>query len=56
LIRKLQEKFKKLLSFSPPIFYGRGFFQYSFGMVPKRVPINVVFGKPIKVEKIEKPT
>lgn len=25
-------------------------------MVPKRVPINVVFGKPISIEKNENPT
>ncbi|KAL5236281.1 hypothetical protein ACI65C_003691 [Semiaphis heraclei] len=34
---------------------GRGFFQYSFGIVPRRHPIVTVVGKPIDVPKIAKP-
>ncbi|KAL4107629.1 hypothetical protein QTP88_017949 [Uroleucon formosanum] len=34
---------------------GRGFFQYSFGVVPRRHPIVTVVGKPIDVPKIVKP-
>ncbi|KAF0762384.1 2-acylglycerol O-acyltransferase 2-A-like [Aphis craccivora] len=34
---------------------GRGFFQYSFGIVPRRHPIVTVVGKPIDVPKIVKP-
>ncbi len=55
-LRKFQKWFEKNLSFSPPIFYGRGFFQYHFGLLPYRRPLNVVVGKPIRVEKIEEPT
>jgi len=30
------------LQIAPVIFFGRGIFQYSFGMLPKRMPITVV--------------
>ena len=40
----------------PPAFCGRGFFQYNFGLLPKRHPITTVIGAPIKVEKILNPT
>jgi len=57
LLRRFQEGAKSLLSFSPVIFFGRGIFQYSFGILPHRRPINVVIGSPIPVEKaIECPT
>ncbi|XP_050440929.1 2-acylglycerol O-acyltransferase 2-A-like [Adelges cooleyi] len=35
---------------------GRGLFQYSFGIVPRRHPIHTIVGKPIDVPKIENPT
>lgn len=56
LLRKFQNWFKDTISFSPPIFYGRGIFQYNFGLVPYRKPLNIVVGKPIPVPKIENPT
>jgi hypothetical protein len=31
-------------------------FNYRFGILPYRIPINVVVGKPIPVEKVESPT
>lgn len=34
---------------------GRGFFQYSFGIVPRRHPVVTVVGKPIDIPKIVKP-
>ena len=40
----------------PVLFFGRGIFQYSFGLLPNRKKITVVVGKPISVEKIEEPT
>jgi hypothetical protein len=33
-------------------FFGRGVFQYSWGIVPHRTPIHVVVGRPIPVEKV----
>ena len=55
-LRFIQEKFKKLTSFTLPIICGRGIFNYSFGILPHRKPITTVVGRPIIVEKIEKPT
>jgi hypothetical protein len=55
-IKKLQREITKLTSFSPPLFHGRGVFQYTFGLLPYRKPITTVVGKPIQVEKVDKPT
>lgn len=41
---------------TPMLFHGRGVFNYTFGYLPYRVPLNVVVGKPIPVKKIESPT
>ena len=51
-LRKFQETFKKIAGFSPPIFYGRGVFNYTFGFLPHRRPINTV-GKPLNKFKSE---
>ncbi|TKR72636.1 hypothetical protein L596_020053 [Steinernema carpocapsae] len=55
-IRTVQTKIKEILGFSPVLFLGRGIFNYSFGLLPYRKPINIVFGAPISVEKVEDPT
>jgi 2-acylglycerol O-acyltransferase 2 len=55
-LRYIQEKFKKFTSFTLPIISGRGIFNYTFGILPHRKPITSVVGKPIIVNKIEKPT
>ncbi len=55
-LRRFQNWFEKKFTFSPPIFYGRGIFQYTFGLLPHRRPLNVVVGKPIEVAKVENPT
>ena len=44
------------MAFSPPVLFGRGIFQYNWGIVPYRKPLHVVVGKPIKVHKNENPT
>uniref|UniRef100_A0A914CZ44 diacylglycerol O-acyltransferase n=1 Tax=Acrobeloides nanus TaxID=290746 RepID=A0A914CZ44_9BILA len=41
-LRKFQDSFKKFFGFSPPLFFGRGIFQYSFGLMPYRTPITTV--------------
>ncbi|ETO28625.1 hypothetical protein RFI_08505 [Reticulomyxa filosa] len=51
-IRKLQEKLQQRLGFAIPIFRGRGVFQYNFGLLPNRIPIDIVFGEPIKCPKL----
>jgi len=41
----------------PLIFmHGRGVFNYKYGLIPYRVPITVVVGKPIRVEQNAKPS
>jgi hypothetical protein len=41
-LRRKQEKFMKVVGFTFPVFYGRGIFQYSFGLLPVRKPLIVV--------------
>ena len=41
-IRKFQARMTKLLGFSVPVFHGRGIFNYTFGILPYRKPINTV--------------
>nr|XP_006627832.1 PREDICTED: 2-acylglycerol O-acyltransferase 2 isoform X1 [Lepisosteus oculatus] len=55
-LRWLQERLQKMMGVSLPLFHARGVFQYSFGLIPYRKPIFTVVGKPIKVERNEKPT
>ncbi|XP_780610.3 2-acylglycerol O-acyltransferase 2 [Strongylocentrotus purpuratus] len=54
--RWIQQQTTRFFGFSIPIFYGRGVFQYSFGFLPFRKELNTVVGKPISVEKMEKPS
>ncbi|XP_069496159.1 2-acylglycerol O-acyltransferase 2 [Ambystoma mexicanum] len=55
-LRRTQEKLRKLMGVSLPLFHARGVFQYNFGLLPYRRPIYTVVGKPIKVEHIQNPT
>ena len=52
LLRRFQLWF--LAKTSVPLFFyfGRGIFQYSWGIVPHRTPINIVIGAPIPVTKV----
>ncbi|XP_032681289.1 2-acylglycerol O-acyltransferase 2-B-like [Odontomachus brunneus] len=56
LFRRFQHYIRKSIGLAPVIFSGRGFFQYSFGLIPKRAPISVVVGSPIELPKIAQPT
>ncbi|XP_064615170.1 2-acylglycerol O-acyltransferase 2-A-like [Liolophura sinensis] len=55
-LKAIQIRLTKMLGFSPPIFHGRGIFNYTFGLIPYRKPIHTVVGKPIDVEKTPEPT
>lgn len=55
-LRSLQVWWKKQFGFSPPVFSGRGIFNYNFGLLPFRRPVNTVVGAPIAVERIDQPT
>lgn len=41
-LRKLQEFLRKVTGIAPIMFIGRGFFQYNFGLVPRRSPVTTV--------------
>ena len=41
-LRQWQTKVKELMGFAPPLFCGRGVFQYTFGLLPHRRPIYTV--------------
>lgn len=55
-LRRLQEGFKRITGVAPIMVNGRGLFQYSFGLVPRRRPLTTVVGAPIVTEKRENPT
>ncbi|KAK4698038.1 hypothetical protein P7C71_g128, partial [Lecanoromycetidae sp. Uapishka_2] len=55
LIHKTQLIVKKVLGFTVPLFHARGVFNYDVGMMPYRRPLNVVVGRPIKVNQSSKP-
>lgn len=55
-LRAFQEFCKRWTGIAPAVFIGRGFFQYSFGLIPRRHPITTVVGAPIDTEKIEMPS
>ena len=50
-IKVLQEWLTTTVRWPLPYFMGRGIFQYSFGILPKRIPLTVVVGNPIRVEE-----
>lgn len=55
MMRIFQKAFLNLTGVYLPILNGRGFFQYSFGLIPRRHAITTVIGAPIEVNKIESP-
>lgn len=48
LMRRYQEFVKRTTGVAPIFFNGRGMFQYSYGVIPKRTPITTV-GECIKI-------
>ncbi|XP_054168762.1 2-acylglycerol O-acyltransferase 1-like [Oppia nitens] len=55
-MRKIQQLLTKYLGFSPPLFHGRGVFQYNYGFIPFRKSITTVVGEPIDITKVKNPT
>lgn len=37
-----QDRLQSIVGFAMPLFHARGVFQYSFGLMPYRKPINTV--------------
>lgn len=57
IIGRIQIWLKENYSFTVPLFFARGVFNYDFGLLPFRHPVNVVVGNPIHIkEKIDHPT
>lgn len=54
IVRKIQNQLQNRMGFAIPLFHGRGIFQYNYGLLPKRIPIDVVFGRPIACPKMSK--
>lgn len=52
LVYQFQIFLKNNLGWTLPIVISRGIFNYDFGILPYRKPINVVFGKPIKISRL----
>ncbi|XP_022202789.1 2-acylglycerol O-acyltransferase 2-A [Nilaparvata lugens] len=52
----LQEIIRNISGIAPCIPIGRGLFQYSFGLMPRRHSVTTVVGKPIDVVKSENPS
>ncbi|KAE8604390.1 hypothetical protein XENTR_v10014696 [Xenopus tropicalis] len=55
-LRCVQERLQKIMGFAMPLFHARGIFQYSFGLMPYRMPIHTVVGRPIPVKQTLHPT
>ncbi|KAH9599488.1 Diacylglycerol acyltransferase [Trypanosoma melophagium] len=56
LWKRIERTLRKYTTFAIPIFVGRGWFNYGFGILPHRRPIVVVVGAPLIVPKIPNPT
>lgn len=55
-VRKIQEIIKKYTTLAPVLFNGRGYFQQSFGLIPRRHPITLVIGEPIDCTQTASPS
>ncbi|KAG5477041.1 hypothetical protein LSCM1_05379 [Leishmania martiniquensis] len=55
-IRYLMALCRQYVGFVVPLVRGRGFFNFSYGLLPHRRPIVVVVGEPLEVPRIPNPT
>jgi 2-acylglycerol O-acyltransferase 2 len=51
-LRKIQDRLQKKMGFALPFIRGRGIFNYRFGLLPHRRPINVMVGAPIDLPRV----
>ncbi|TMW62429.1 hypothetical protein Poli38472_005047 [Pythium oligandrum] len=56
LLRSIQQSFLRVFKFSPPVPVGVGVLGCPIGVMPRRVPLHIVTGKPIPVPLIETPS
>ena len=52
-LRSCQERVRRVIGFATPLFRGRGVFNYRFGVLPHRSPVDVRCGELITVQKAE---
>jgi len=50
-VHKFQLLVKRYLGFTIPLFHARGVFNYDVGLLPYRRPLNIVVGRPVRVEQ-----
>ncbi|KAB8337209.1 hypothetical protein FH972_021511 [Carpinus fangiana] len=55
-LHKTQMLIKKIAGFTIPLFHARGVFNYDVGMLPYRRPVNIVVGRPIRIEQDRNPS
>ncbi|XP_078004101.1 acyl-CoA wax alcohol acyltransferase 2 isoform X1 [Phascolarctos cinereus] len=55
-VNRFQEWFQRLVHIYPCAFYGRGFTENSWGLLPYNRPITTIVGKPLLIPKIENPS
>jgi len=53
-LRKIQDSLQKKLGFALPMIKGRGIFNYNWGLLPHRRPVNTVVGPPLILPKVKK--
>jgi Diacylglycerol acyltransferase len=51
LILKFQMIVKQIMGFTIPLFHARGIFNYDVGLMPYRRSLNIVVGRPIRVNR-----
>ena len=56
MLRRVQMLFRKVTGFTPPMIFGRGVFQYRFGILPHRRAVTTVVGPALEVKKVANPT
>ncbi|XP_014691090.1 acyl-CoA wax alcohol acyltransferase 2 [Equus asinus] len=53
---RFQKLFQRMVHIYPCAFYGRGFTENSWGLLPYARPVTTIVGKPLPVPKIENPS
>ncbi|EDO43485.1 predicted protein [Nematostella vectensis] len=51
-LRSLQKKLQRMLSFAPPVFFGRGLLPGSLGFLPHKRSVCTVVGAPVIVKRV----
>lgn len=51
IVHRIQMIFLKVFKFTVPALHGRGVLNYDVGLMPYRRPVNIVVGRPLRVER-----